>query len=256
VVRSNEWGWSAPATIATIVGGLIALGVFVQRSRRAPNPLVDLDLFHLEGVRLGNLAMFAFAISFAAMFFGNIQFLTGVWGWSVLRAGFAVAPGPLMVAVLAPIAGRVAARRGQRVLLVPGGLIYAAGPLWLLTHATVVPDYVGVYLPSTILTGLGVALCLPQLSSVAVQQLPPDRSATGSAISQSVRQVGTTLGVALFVALIGTPGPLQVLERFHHVWLLIATGGVTVTLVATRLRRPVLPATSPHPSTDLVEVPA
>ena len=256
VVQSAEWGWASAATVGTIAAGLVALAAFIGRSRRAANPLVDLGLFRLEGVRYGNLALFAFAISFAAMFFGNIQFLTGVWGWSVLRAGFAVAPGPLIVAVLAPVAGRIAARRGQRALLVPGGLVYAAGPLWLLTHATVVPHYASVYLPSTILTGLGVALCLPQLSSVAVQQLPADRSATGSAVSQSVRQVGTTLGVALFIALMGTPGPTEVLDHFHHVWLLIAAGGVTVTLVASRLGRRA-PVTAPDPvPTDLLEVPA
>jgi MFS family permease len=189
------------------------------------------------------------------MFFGNIQFLTGVWGWSVLRAGFAVAPGPLIVALLAPVAGRIAARRGQRALLLPGGLIYAAGPTWLLLHATVTPNYLGQTLPASILTGVGVALCLPQLSSVAVQQLPPDRSATGSAVSQSVRQVGTTLGVALFIALIGTPGPLEVLDHFHRVWLLIAAGGVTVTLVATRLHGPA-PAPAPVLEPVLAEVPA
>ncbi len=154
-----------------------------------------------------------------------------------MKAGFAIAPGPLVVAVLAPVAGRIAARRGQRALLLPGGLVYGTGAVWLLAFAGTTPDYWGTFLPANLLTGLGVALCLPQLSSVAVQQLPPDRSATGSGISQSVRQMGQTLGVALFVAVLGVPGPGEALDRFQRVWLLVVAGGVVISLAATRLHR-------------------
>jgi MFS family permease len=189
-------------------------------------------------VRWGNVGLLTFSTAFAIAFFGNVQFLTGVWGWSVLKAGFAIAPGPLVVAVLAPVAGRIAARRGQRALLVPGGLVLGLGALWLIARADASPDYLGTFLPANLLTGLGVALCLPQLVSVSVQELPPDRSATGSGISQSVRQVGQTLGVALFVAVLGTPGPGEALDRFERVWWLVVAGGVAVTLGALALHRP------------------
>jgi MFS family permease len=214
------------------------------------NPLFPLELFRINGVRWGNLGMFTFAAVFTMAFFGNVQFLTGVWDWSVLKAGFAIAPGPLSVAVLAPLAGRIAARRGQRLLLVPGGLVYGAGALWMLTHADLQPDYLGTFLPANLLTGLGVALCLPQLSSVAVQQLPPDRSATGSGISQSIRQMGATIGVAVFVALLGTPGPGEAIDRFHRVWWFVVAGGVAVSLSALALRRPAPASASPPAAGD------
>ena len=245
VVQTDEWGWTGSGTLGAMIGGALAIAVFLLRSRRVANPLFPLDLFRINGVRWGNVGLLAFSSSFALAFFGNVQFLTGAWGWSVLKSGFAIAPGPLSVAVLAPFAGRIAARRGQRLLLVPGGLIYACGPLWLLTHADLRPDYLGTFLPANLLTGVGVALCLPQLSSVAVQQLPPDRSATGSGISQSIRQMGATFGVALFVAVLGTPRPDQVLDRFHQVWWLVVAGGVLVTLAALALRRPA-PAPAPE----------
>jgi hypothetical protein len=93
-------------------------------------------------------------------------------------------------------------------------------------------------LPGTLLTGLGVALCLPQLSSAAVQGLPPDRFAAGAAVGQAVRQLGATLGVALVIALLGRPGPDELLDRFQRVWLLIVAGGVLVSLASLPLRRP------------------
>ena len=110
------------------------------------------------------------------MFLGNVLFLTRVWHYSILRGGLAISVGPLIVAVTAPFFGRLAGRIGQRRLLIPGGLIWASGGVYLLLRATTTPDYLGVYLPAVALTGLGVALCLPQLSSAAVQGLPADRS--------------------------------------------------------------------------------
>ena len=239
VVQTEEWGWLATGSLGAVALGALAVTAFLVRSRRVANPLFPLELFSINGVRWGNVGLLAFSTAFAMAFFGNVQFLTGVWGWSVLKAGFAIAPGPLVVAVLAPVAGRIAARRGQRALLLPGGLVYGTGAVWLLAFAGTTPDYWGTFLPANLLTGLGVALCLPQLSSVAVQQLPPDRSATGSGISQSVRQMGQTLGVALFVAVLGVPGPDEAIDRFQRIWLLVVAGGVVISLAATRLHRPV-----------------
>jgi len=235
VVQTDEWGWTSSGCLVAFGVAVAAIAGFVARSQRVPNPIVPLELFRLNGFRWGNVGIFAFSTAFALAFFGNVQFLTGVWHWSVLKAGFAIAPGPLTVAVLAPVAGRIAARRGQRLLLIPGGLVLACGALWLISRADLQPDYLGTFMPANLLTGLGVALCLPQLSSVAVQQLPPDRSATGSGFSQSVRQMGQTIGVALFVAVLGTPRPDQVLDRFTNVWWLVVAGGVVVTVVALAL---------------------
>lgn len=249
VVQTDEWGWTSTGCLVAFALGLAALTVFVRRSQRVRNPLFPLELFQINGFRWGNIGVLAFSIAFALGFFGYIQFLTGVWQWSVLKSGFAIAPGPLSVAVLAPLAGRLAAKHGQRALLLPGGLVFASGAGWLLLRADLTPDYLGTFLPANLLTGLGVALCLPQLSSVAVQQLPPDRSATGSGISQSVRQMGTTFGVALFVAVLGTPSRAEVLDRFHQVWWLVVAGGVLISLSALALRRPA-PAAASLPAAE------
>lgn len=251
VVQTDDWGWTSTGVLVAGLGGLVAVGVFLLRSARVANPLFPLGLFRINGVRWGNVGLLAFSTGFSIAFFGNVQFLTGVWNWSVLKAGFAIAPGPLLVAVVAPFAGRLAARHGQRALLLPGGLVLGCGALLLTVRAGVEPDYWGTFLPANLLTGLGVALCLPQLSSAAVQQLPPDQSATGSGISQSVRQVGQTFGVALFVAVLGTPGPAEVLDRFENVWLLVMAGGLAVSVSALFLRTPSLPVRpTPLPDTE------
>ena len=95
------------------------------------------------------------------MFFSSILFLTQVWDYSILRAGFGVAPGPALVAVLAPNMGNLAGRIGQRPLLLVGGPAFAIGGLWRLVFLDGTPSYVTAYLPSMLFTGIGVAMCLP-----------------------------------------------------------------------------------------------
>jgi MFS family permease len=125
------------------------------------------------------------------------------------------------------------------------GPTVSAGPVDAFTHVSVEPNWVGDVVPGTLLTGLGVALCLPQLSSAAVQGLPADVFAAGSAVAQVCRQLGATLGIAVAVALIGQPS-VATLDRFQRVWLLVISCGVLVSLAAVPLRRPSLaPPTAP-----------
>jgi len=185
----------------------------------------------------GNLSRFAFGLAFSAMFFGSILFLTNIWGWSILKAGFGVAPGPALVAGLAPMTGRLAGRIGQRPIILVGGLLFAAGGLHRITLLGSEIDYLGDYLPGMILSGIGVAFCLPQLASVVAQTLPPNRHGVGGAALQAVRQFGGTFGVALTIAFLGAPGLLaDALTGFDRIWLLTLIGGVATSLLALPLR--------------------
>ena len=106
-----------------------------------------------------------------------------------------------------------------------------------MTDDTTTPDYLRTYLPAVVLTGIGVALCLPQLSSAAVQGLPADQFGVGSAAGQAVRNLGSTFGVALVVAFTTGLTAVNVLDGFHRVWWLLAGCGLAVSLLSTRLIR-------------------
>jgi EmrB/QacA subfamily drug resistance transporter len=244
IVQSDDWGWTDPRTVTALAGGAALLAAFLQNQRRSRAPALDLDLFRSRDYRWANGAMLVFGTAFAAMFFGSILFLTDVWGWSILKAGLAISPGPAVVALLAPRFGKLAGRVGQRPLLLLGGLAYAAGGVWRLVALDGTPDYVVEYLPSMLLTGLGVALTFPQLGSAAAQSLPPNRLGVGGAVNQAVRQFGGTLGVALTIALLGQPAGLaDALIRFDRIWWLIVLGGLGTSLLCLPIgadrRRPV-----------------
>ena len=96
-----------------------------------------------------NVATFVYAAGFFAMLLGNILFLTGVWDYSIMRAGLAVTPGPLVVAVVAGPAGKLAGRIGFRPVLLAGAACFAAGLLWYVVQVGPEPAYLADWLPGT-----------------------------------------------------------------------------------------------------------
>ena len=236
LVQSESWGWTDARTVGTIAGGLVVLGLFVVHQRSTAAPALNMELFAIRNFSWGNAATFSFGTAFTAMFFSSILFLTQVWGYSILRAGFGVAPGPALVAVLAPNMGNLAGRIGQRPLLLVGGLAFAIGGLWRLVFLDGTPSYVTAYLPSMLFTGIGVAMCLPQLSSVVAQSLPPNRLGVGGGSNQAIRQFGGTLGVALTIAFIASPTSLaEALSHFDLVWWLLIVGGLLTSVLSMPL---------------------
>lgn len=248
IVQSDQWHWGSPRTMGVLAGGLVALGWFVRRSLSVPHPALDLALFTRPAFRWANIATAAFTIGFTAWFFALIQFMTGVWQFSVVHAGLAMMPGPLVVMVMAPQMGRVAARFGQRALLVPGGLVYAASGALLLVSLDAEPAWATHMLPATLLSGLGASMVMPQLTSTAVQGLSPDEFGAGSAVNQAIRQFGATFGIALTVALLGSTTQLTAVEHFQRVWWMLLACGVLTSAAALALpRRPRLAEPVPVP---------
>ena len=230
VIESAAWGWGNAWLVSAILGGALMLIGFVVRSLRVVSPALDLTLFRDRTFSLANAGVFVYSIGFTAMFFGAISFLTRIWGYTLVQAGLALMPGPVMVVLLAPIAGRLAAMYGHRRLLIPGGLIYAAGALLLLLGVGATPHFLSVWLPSALLSGIGVSLILPVLGSAAVQNLPPQKLAVGSGVNQAVRQFGTVLGVSLTFAILGD-APSAV-PLFHGIYLLMIASGLSVSVLS------------------------
>ena len=205
-----------------------------------------LSLFASRNFSWANAASVAVGVAFSAMFLSSILFLTAVWKWSIIEAGLGVAPGPAMVAVLAPQMGRLAARIGQRPLLIAGGLVYAFGGAWRLFALDATSSYVTEYLPSMLFTGLGVALLMPQLSSVVGQSLPPHRLGVGGAVNQAIRQFAGTVGVAITIGLTAGVTGADALAQYDKVWVLLVVGGVLTSLLCLPLRTGAsLPALTP-----------
>jgi EmrB/QacA subfamily drug resistance transporter len=248
ISEGPTWGWSSARIIGCFVGGVLLGATFLYRSGRHPEPVLDLTLFRARSFSVANAATFLYAMGFFAMLLGNILFLTGVWHYSILRAGLSVTPGPLVVAAVSGPAGRVAARVGFRRVLLVGISLFTAGLCWYATEIGLRPEYLARWLPATLITGLGIGLTFPVLSAAAVSSLHHARFAVGSAVNQTARQIGGAFGVALLVVLLGNAhNPASALDHFRHLWW-YAAGMAALSGSACCLLRP-------RSATERVQVP-
>ena len=142
------------------------------------------------------------------------------------------------MAALSRSTGALAGRIGYRPVLVAGSLVFAAAQVWSLALMPLEPDYLGRWLPASLVTGLGVALTFPVLSAAAVADLPSARFGMGGAINQTARQMGAVLGVALLVAILGTPtSPAAALDAFQRAWFLCAAASLLSGAISLRQAR-------------------
>lgn len=206
IVESESMRRSPLELIAIAATGLLAGAAFIAWARTSPAPLVDLALFRHRTYRYANAATLSFGIAFSMMFLGFFFFMNHVWHYSLPLAGLAVTPGPLLVMPTAIVTGRLAAKHGHRPFLVGGSLLYAGSSLWFLLVPGTEPDYLHHWLPGLLMSGLSVGLVLPSLAASAVSRLPAAHYAVGSAVNQATRQIGSVLGVAITVALLGHAG--------------------------------------------------
>src|SRR4029077_11653128 len=171
---------------------------------------------------------------------------TGVWHYSAVEAGLAIAPGPLMVLPFARLAAPrlTTLLRGPRPVAVSGCFVNALAQALWLWRIQVAPSYVSHLLPAQLLGGAGVGLTIPSLLGAGSASLTPSRFGTGSGILNTGRQVGTVLGVAGLVAILAKVSPADPLTAFRGGLVLVIgfcapAGVVSAVLLTRRAGRPV-----------------
>lgn len=239
VIQGPVWGWGDPRTLAGFVAAVATLSAFLWRCAHHPAPIVDLRLFRVRSFAVANLATVVFNAGFYALLLANVLYLTGVQGYGVLAAGAALTPGAVVAAVVGPLSGAAADRFGQRAVALPGALLFAAGAGWLALTAAGTGGYATTLLPGLMATGAGIGLVVSSLSSAAVAELPRQRFATGAAVTACLRQVGSVLGVAVLLAVLGGEDPANppAVQSFQVAWWAIAATGVVAAVCALALGR-------------------
>jgi EmrB/QacA subfamily drug resistance transporter len=235
IVQGEQWGWGSIRVVGALLLAALLTPVLVLRSLRHPDPALPVTLFRVRSFSAATAATLLFGAAFFAMILCNVLFLTEVWGYSILRTAVAVLPSPLLAAVSAPIAGRLADRYGFRVVVVPGALSMVAAQLWFLTQTTADPDWLTAVLPGSVLAGLAIGFAFAALGAAGAQALPPGQFGSGSAVGATARQLGAVVGVAGLVAVLGEPAPGELLASFHRAWGAIAVAAGLSAVVSLGL---------------------
>jgi EmrB/QacA subfamily drug resistance transporter len=231
-VQGPVWGWTNTRTLVLIAAAVVAIALTVLRTLRHPHALIERGLFASRSFSAATIALFMFFIGFAIFLLSVVLFLQGAWHYSAVRAGLAIAPGPGVSALFAINAGRISARLGRTLPAVIGTVSMAVcAGYWALATGTR-PDYAAAFLPGLLIAGMSAGLTQAPLFAAA-GTLPPERATTGSAVLNMSRQVGSAIGVAVVVVILGTAATHSVTD-FHRVWLaeavvgLVACGAVLI----------------------------
>ena len=242
IVKGDDWGWASPAVLVSF-GAAVALAIaFVERCTWHHSPMIDLGLLRIRSLAAANAITLTGAAGFYAYVLCNVLFLTTVWGYSVLEAGLAITPGPFVAALAARPATRLAEGIGAAPTITLGALLWAAGVVYMAAVVGPAPDFVGEWLPGMVILGIGAGIAFPVSGSAAVAEVTGGRFATATGINSIARQLGAVLGVALLVAIVGTPTPAEVADAFDRGWIFAAGCFVLTGIGALAIGRITAPA--------------
>ncbi|HEU4980982.1 MAG TPA: MFS transporter [Solirubrobacterales bacterium] len=194
LIEGNSWGWGSTPIVSLLVGGTLGLAAFVAIELRVPAPMVEFGLFRTRQFIGSNLV--AFIITFAMMgsFFFLAIYMQDVLRYSALEAGIRFLPTTMVIAVVAPIAGRLADRLGPAWPM-GVGLSVLTVSMFMFSSIDVETTYSGLLLPF-MLMGLGIALVMSPMSTAAMNAVSVQKSGVASGVLQMSRMIGASVGVA------------------------------------------------------------
>ena len=249
IIKGDEWGWTSPGVLVSFGAALLLGAAFIERCSWHRSPMLDLGLLRIRSLAVANAVTIVAAAGFYAYVLCNVLFLTTVWGYSVLEAGLAITPGPFIAAAVARPATHLSGRLGAAPVIAVGALIWAIGVFYLVTAVGTTPDFLGEWLPAMGILGVGAGITFPVVGSTAVAEVTGGRFATATGINSIARQLGAVLGVALLVAIVGTPAPAEIAAAFDSGWTFAAVCFLVSAAMALAIGR-VTPPPEEEPSPE------
>ncbi|TSD46793.1 DHA2 family efflux MFS transporter permease subunit [Rhodococcus sp. KBS0724] len=234
IVHGNDDGWGSFGVVASLVGAVIALGLFIVRERTTSHPVMPLRLFRSRSFSMANVIGLTFSIGIFGAVFLLSQYLQIAMGFTPFEAGLRTLPWTAAPMVFAPLAGFLAPKVGLRPLLLTGLGLQAGALFWLA--ARIVPDATYASLvPALLMAGIGMGLTFaPNATAVLVDMDAPDHG-TASSTNATLREIGVALGIAVLTAVfLAAGGALTPLGYSEALTPALRVGGcfVLVAVVA------------------------
>jgi EmrB/QacA subfamily drug resistance transporter len=213
LVRGNEAGWGSLEVLATSIAGVLLTLAFVRWELRAGEPMLPMRFFRSRTFAAGNAAIFfTFAALFGTVFF-YAQLPQTALGYGPLGAGLRLLPYTATFMTVAPIAGALADRIGERPLLVGGLTLQSAGLAWLALIAK--PDLAYSHmLAPFIIAGVGVSMAIPSAQSSVVGSVAGEQLGKAAGVNSMMRELGGVFGIAVAVAVFAATGGYASAQAF------------------------------------------
>jgi EmrB/QacA subfamily drug resistance transporter len=213
LVRGNQAGWGSPEVIGALAAGAVLAAAFVAWELRAREPMLPMRFFRSRAFSAGNAAIFlTFASLFGAVFFYAQLLQTGL-GYGPLGAGLRLLPWTATFMTVAPIAGALADRIGERPLMVGGLSLQAVGMGWLALIVEPGMAYSQMLAPF-IVAGVGVSMAIPAAQNSVVGSVATEAIGKAAGTNSMMRELGGVFGIALAVAVFAGAGSYASAQAF------------------------------------------
>ena len=202
LIEAPKWGWGSTTSLAVIGAGMAVLGAFAMWELRSTSPMIDIRLFKDRRFGVSSIGMTLVFLTMFGFFFVVSQLFQLVLGYGSLESGLRMLPiMPVMVIFSTRAAGLVQ-RLGARTVVTTGMILTAAG-VFILSSLSASSGY-GHVLFGMLVMGSGMGLTMTPMTELIMSSVPRDKAGVGSAMNDTTREVGTTLGVAVLGSILSS----------------------------------------------------
>ena len=244
LIEGNRHGWASGEILGLFAAAAVLLAAFIVLESRQRLPMLDLSLFKIPSFVGANIVALLVSLGMFGVFFFISLYVQNILGYSPTKAGAVFLPMTLLIIFIAPVAGKLSDRFGGRWLM--GGGMALLGISLLFYQRAGLHTGFWTLVPSMLLGGIGMALTMSPMTSVAMGSVPTDKAGVGSGVLNSFRQIGGALGIAVMGAIIASylhapvRSPLanqQFVDGLHMALLVSAGIAFAAAIVAVVLVR-------------------
>jgi EmrB/QacA subfamily drug resistance transporter len=223
LIETNTHAWGSTRVLGLLALAVVSMIAFVLLELRQKSPMLDLNLFRNPTFSGANAVMGLVGLAMFGIFFFNSLFLQNILHYGAIKTGATFLPMTVLIILVAPVAGRLSDRIGPRPLMTAGMVMLTVSLLLFGTLGT--DSTFWNIVPGLVAGGIGMAITMAPTTSAAMGAVPVDKAGVGSAVINSMRQVGGSLGIAIMGTLIATQitvAPLnpayasQFVDGYHH----------------------------------------
>jgi EmrB/QacA subfamily drug resistance transporter len=232
-IEANSFGWSSPRILGAFALAAVSLISFVLLERNQRAPMLDLSLFRNRTFGGANASMLFVGLAMFGTFFYVSLYMQNVLKYSPVEAGASFLPMTILIILIAPRAGALTDRVGSRWLVGIGMTLLAAMLFYYTTLGA--NETFWALLPGLLLGGIGMGMTMTPVTAAAMSAVSVDKAGVGSAVLNSARQVGGSLGIAVMGAIVAASS--NYLTGFHdalRVGAILCLAGAAVAVLAIR----------------------
>lgn len=212
-VRAPSIGWGDPEVAVALVVGAVLLSAFLGWQRRARYPMLPLQYFGVRAFSSANGVVFFMMFSLIGSLFMITQMFQRGLGYDPLQTGLRILVWTAMPMLVAPVAGALSEKLGNKPFMLVGMVLQAVGMLWLALVSSADLGYADVVGP-LIVGGIGISMVFPTVANAVVGSVPLEDSAVAAGTNNTVREAGGVFGVAVLVAVFSANGGYESVATF------------------------------------------